>query len=181
MATDELLDFCRVKKFNEKGYGFLKSLIYKGDIFFHFSQIKSEKIKEKLDKMKRGDFFLYFISKQNEEGKRKVVKVWYALKDVPEVYSSKFIDTIIEKFNDDSINVFDLLYAFNEIKLKHNINKNQLISIFNSKKIKHNPTTILKYLNKNEFELLKSTLFIDSFDKDKPYWYEELVNYKIEE
>ncbi len=181
MVTDELLDFCRVKKFNDKGYGFLKSLIYSGDIFFHFSQIKSEEIKEKLDKMKRGDFFLYFISKQNEEGKRKVVKIWYALKDVPEVYSSKFIDTLIIKFNDDKINVYDLLYAFNEIKQKYEISNHQYISIFESKKIKHNPTTILKYLNQTEFNLLKATLNIDSYDMDKPYWYEELVNFKIGE
>lgn len=181
MVTNELLDFCRVKKFNDKGYGFLKSLIYNGDIFFHFSQIKSEEIKEKLDKMKRGDFFLYFISKQNEEGRRKVVKLWYLLKDVPDIYSLGFIETLIEKFDDDKINVFDLLYAFNEVKHKHGISDEQLVKIFNSKKIKHNPTTILKYLNQTEFNLLKSILNIDSYDIDKQYWYEELVNFKIGE
>ncbi|HPN39119.1 MAG TPA: cold shock domain-containing protein [Melioribacteraceae bacterium] len=181
MNINEQLDFCRVKKFNEKGYGFLKSLIYQGDIFFHFSQVKSEEIKEKLDKMKRGDFFLYFISKQNEEGKRKVIKLWYSLKDVPETYSKEFINTIIIKFNDDKINVFDLLFAFNEIKQKHGLNTEQIIEIFNSKKIKHNPTTILPFLNKNEYELLKTKLEIHPLENIKPYWYDELINYKIEE
>ncbi len=181
MNNSEILDFCRVKKFNEKGYGFLKSLIYPGDIFFHFSQIKSEEIKEKLDKMKHGDFFLFFISKTTNEGKRKVVKLWYNLLDVPEIYLPDFLDLIISKFEDDKINVFDLLFVFGEYRKKYELTGQQLIKIFNSKKIKHNPTTILKYLKSEEIDLLKDTLEIDQYKENKPYWYDELINFNTEQ
>lgn len=174
-----MLDFCRVKKINEKGFGFLKSLIYPEDVFFHFSQITKEEIKEKLDKMKRGDFFLYFISKKTNEGKRKVFKLWYNLKDVPKHLLSDFVNLVINKFYDDKINVFDLLYAFGEFRQVYELKEADLIRIFNSKKIQHNPTTILPYLNYHEYELLKKTLCVNDYENNKPYWFDELINFKV--
>lgn len=179
MNNLEKLDFCRVKKINEKGFGFLQSLIYNNDIFFHFSQIKKEEFKEKLNKMKRGEFFIYFLSKPTNDNKRKVAKLWYSLHDVPDNLSIIFIDSIISGFYNDKFNLFDLLFAFNEYKEKHKINNEHLISIFNSKKIQHNPTTILKYLNLKEFNLLKECLNLDKLDQ-KPYWYNEVINYQPE-
>ena len=60
----ELLDFCRVKKIFEKGFGFLSSINYPQDVFFHFSKIKDEKVREELEKLKRGEclYFLYLSS-----------------------------------------------------------------------------------------------------------------------
>ncbi len=180
MNIDNKLDFCRVKKINENGFGFLQSLIYNGDIFFHFSQIKKEEFKDKLNKMKRGEFFLYYLSKPTEDNKRKVAKLWYTLNDVPNELSINFIDSMIAGFYNDKFNLFDLLHAFKEYKEKHTIYNEHLIKIFNSQKIQHNPTTILKYLNQNEYNLLKECLNLSSFTGEKPYWYDELINYNPE-
>jgi cold shock CspA family protein len=58
-----------VLKFNDKGYDLIKFL-ENSEIFFHFSQIKSEEIKKSLID-ERGDFFLYFISNKMKKGKEK--------------------------------------------------------------------------------------------------------------
>ncbi|MDZ7767029.1 MAG: hypothetical protein U5K00_21870 [Melioribacteraceae bacterium] len=40
MPEKELLDYCRVKKIFDKGFGFLSSLYHKENVFFHFSGIR---------------------------------------------------------------------------------------------------------------------------------------------
>lgn len=174
----EPLDFCRIKKIDEKGFGFLRSLHYPGDIFFHFSQIKKEELLDKLQQMKRGDFIVYFTSKLNPQGKRKVDKFWYILKDVPPDLIPEFKSRIIEEFNGTRINTFDLLYVFTEMKAMELINNNELKTILLSKKIFSLPTTILPHLAPEEKLLFKQLLKIDELAKSekKPFWFDDLLN-----
>lgn len=176
----EPLDFCRVKKINEKGFGFLKSIYYPNDIFFHFSQIKKEDFLDKLNKMKRGDFLLYFTSKLLPDNKRKVDKLWYELKQVPENLIQSFKIKITTEFNTGTINVFDLLFVFNDLKMNGYISEEDLIKILNSQKIKNLPTVILPYLDEEEFEILKKILDFDSISdlEVKPFWFDEFNNKK---
>lgn len=173
----EPLDYCRVKKIDEKGFGFLKSLYYPGDVFFHFSQIKKEDFLQKLNALKRGDFFLYFTSFQRKDGKRKVDSVWYALADVPEEYLPAFAERIVTEFNGGTTNLFDLLSAFKELRSLQSISPEQLTTIFSSKKILSLPPTILPYLSPEEVGQFKAILHFEDIQnaENKPFWYDDFV------
>lgn len=172
----DLLDFCRVKKIDEKGFGFLKSLYYPYDIFFHFSQIKKDEFRDKLNDMKRGEFFLYFLSKEVDNRKRKVKQIWYSLKDVPEEYYSSFIDRIIEEFRSGKTNLFDLLYVYREFKELNLIDNILLEKILTSDRITKLPTTILPMLSNEEVALFKQLLKYDELKSsvNKPFWFDDI-------
>jgi cold shock CspA family protein len=176
----EPLDFCRVKKIDEKGFGFLKSLHYPGDIFFHFSQIRKEDFREKLNHMKRGDFIIYFVSKLQPNGKRKADKIWYLLSDVPAELIPGFAERIISEFSTGTINLYDLLYAFDELKKGNCLSSGQTDEVLNSQKVKNLPTTILPYISKEEYgRLLKFLEFESLAQKEpKPFWYEDVLKYE---
>jgi cold shock CspA family protein len=173
----EPLEFCRVKKINEKGFGFLKSLYYKGDVFFHFSQIKKEEFLETLNKMKRGEFILFFTSRKLNDGRRKADNFWYKLKDVPSEYISIFKEKIIEEYYSDVTNLYDLIAVFKELKTNNYLEKDDISKILNSEKIKSLPTTIIPYLTNEEINQLKEILKIDELKNspDKPFWYDDIV------
>ncbi len=175
----EPLDFCRVKKIDEKGFGFLKSLYYESEIFFHFSQIKKEDVREKLEEMKRGDFFLFFTSKIQPNGKRKVNNIWYLMSDIPDSYFNQFRDKIIEAFGSGKTNLYDLLYVFSELKKLNLISLKDITSVLVSKRIMNLPTTILPLLNNDEINEFKKILKIDELRElpTKPYWFDDVDNY----
>jgi hypothetical protein len=172
----DLLDFCRVKKIDEKGFGFLKSLYYPYDIFFHFSQIKKDEFRDKLNDMKRGEFFLYFLSKEVDNRKRKVKQIWYSLKDVPEEYYSSFFDRIIVEFQIGRTNLFDLLYAYKEIKELNLLTDELTEKILTANRILKLPTTIIPYLTAEEIVLFKKLLNYDQLkiSDNKPFWFDDI-------
>ncbi len=173
----EPLDFCRIKKIDEKGFGFLRSLHYPGDIFFHFSQIKKEELLDKLQQMKRGDFIVYFTSRLTEKGKRKVERFWYILSDVPAELLAAFKSRILSEFNDSRINTFDLLHVLGEIRFMNLLTPEELDLVLSSKKILSLPTTILPLLTPEETAHFKKLLKIDELAEKpvKPFWYEDIV------
>ncbi|MFA6597523.1 MAG: DUF705 domain-containing protein [Ignavibacteriaceae bacterium] len=169
------MDFCRVKKIDEKGYGFLKSLHYPADIFFHFSQIKKEEFREKLNDMKRGEFFLFFISKPQKDGRRKVAEIYYSIDAVPVEYLQPFAERVLVEFDSGRTNIFDLLFVFSEFRRINFLTEELLLKILASKRITALPTTILPYLTQNEIVLFKSILRFDEL-QTKPFWYDDFVN-----
>lgn len=174
---NEPLDFCRVKKIDEKGFGFLKSLYYQRDIFFHFSQIKKEDFKEKLTQLKRGEFFLFFQSKELPDGKRKAARIWYSLQEVPQELLEDFKNRIIKEFDDGSVNLFDLIYVYSELKKLKMISLEDSEKILKSKKVSSLPTTIIDYLNEDEKETFKKILNLNelAFADKKPFWYDDVI------
>lgn len=177
----EPLDFCRVKKIDEKGFGFLKSLHYPVEVFFHFNQIKKEEVRDSLSKMKRGDFFLFFTSKLVQENRRKADKIWFELASVPSEMFNEFCTKIIFELNEGKTNLFDLIFAIDELKKLNAIDEQQIDAILRSKKIMNLPTTILPHLNDKEFEHFCEILNLNSYassDK-KPFWYDELMKRKL--
>lgn len=177
----EPLDFCRVKKIDEKGFGFLKSLNYPGDIFFHFSQIRKEDFREKLNHMKRGDFIIYFISKLQPNGKRKADKIWYLLSDVPAELIPGFAARIIGEFSMGTINLYDLLYAFDELKKGGHLSREQIDAVLSSQKVKNLPTTILPYISREEYQRFLEILDIKALEgkEPKPFWYEDVLKHEF--
>lgn len=173
----EPLDFCRVKKINEKGFGFLRGLYYRQDIFFHFTQIKKEEVLETLNKMKRGEFILYFTSRESKDGKRKVDNFWYKLEEIPESLIKDFKEKITDEFNSDRINLYDLIAVLKELKINNYLTQDDISKILNSEKIKSLPTTIIPYLTNEEINQLKEILKIDELKNspDKPFWYDDIV------
>jgi len=172
----EPLDFCRVKKIDEKGFGFLKSLYYPNDIFFHFSQIKREDFLVKLQEMKRGDFFLFFTSSLQQNGKRKARNIWYSLEQVPSEFFPEFTERIINEFEEGKTNMFDLIFVFDRLRGIGKIDENNIRRALDSKRIKYVPTTIIPYLKPEEIKLFKELLKIDELrnSENKPSWFDEI-------
>jgi cold shock CspA family protein len=173
---NEPIDFCRVKKIDEKGYGFLISQHYTSDVFFHFSQIKKEELLTKLAKLKRGDFFLFFTSKERPDGKRKVERLWYEVSEIPIEMIPSLIDILVKQFDEGKTNLYDLLFIFSELKKLNYLFPAVIESIICSKKILNLPTTILPYLNDDELKILFKNLNFSDLKNDpkKPFWYEEM-------
>lgn len=145
----ELLDFCRAKKIFEKGFGFLSSINYPQDVFFHFSKIKDDKIREELEKLKRGTVYIFYTSVE-KDNKRKVARMWLNLKNVPNYLIPDFKLKIVDEFNEGKTNVFELAYIINELKSLKLIEKSDFELVLKSKKIKSNPSVIKQMLFDDE-------------------------------
>ena len=145
----ELLDFCRVKKVFDKGFGFLSSINYPQDVFFHFSKIKDEKVREELEKLKRGTIYIFYTSNV-ENNKRKVSRMWLNLKDIPKCLMPEFIGKIIDELNDGKTNVFELAHIVKEIRNIGDIRLKEFELVLKSKKIQSNPSVIKQILNDEE-------------------------------
>ena len=150
--NNEYLDYCRVKKIFEKGFGFLTSLYFPENVFFHFSKIKDPVVKEKLEKLKRGEVYLFYTSK-SVKGKRRVDKIWLDVKDIDPKLIPPFIRRIIEEFNDSKINIFELAHVVQLLRLNGKITKNQFEKILNSERVKRIPKSIISMLSKEEIEM----------------------------
>jgi cold shock CspA family protein len=147
----ELLDFCRVKKVFDKGFGFLSSIHYSQDVFFHFSKIKDEKVREELEKLRRGTVYLFYTS-HVENNKRKVSRMWLNLKNIPQYLIPQFIEKIIEELNNGKTNVFELAHIIKELKSNILIGQKDFEQVLKSKKIQSNPSVIIQILNDEELK-----------------------------
>ncbi len=151
----EPLDFCRVKKIHEKGFGFLTSLYYENDIFFHFSKIRDDSIKETLSKMERGKIYLYYTS-QEVEGKRRVRKFWFGIADVPQNLVPGFIQKIKDEFNTGKTNPYELAFVVRDLLENKLIDKTILKELLKSKRVRRIPNVCLAFMedgNSNREEL----------------------------
>jgi len=135
MAVSEKLDFCRVKKIFDKGFGFLSSLYYEEDIFFHFSKVKDKEEREKLENLKRGEVYAFYTSELIKE-KRKVSSIWTNLKEVKGSLIPDFTNKIISELTDGKTNLFEVAHV---VKL---MNTNNLLSIKDFEKILLAPKTV---------------------------------------
>ena len=145
----ELLDFCRVKKIFDKGFGFLSSIHYSQDVFFHFSKIKDEKVREELEKLRRGTVYIFYTS-HVENNKRKVSRMWLNLKNIPQYLIPQFIEKIIEELNDGKTNVFELAHIVKELRNIGDIKRKEFELVLKSNKIQSNPSVIKQMLNDEE-------------------------------
>lgn len=158
MDAKELLDFCRVKKIFDKGFGFLTSLYYKEPVFFHFNKVKDPDIKEKLEKLKRGEVYFFFTSLLHN-GKRKVYKLWLDVKDIDKNLIPEFIERIILEMNDGKINVFEIAYVIKQLRENDFVNKEKFLEILLSKKMLKTPS-VLKAVLKTDEEKFSDNLNI---------------------
>lgn len=172
----ELLDFCRVKKITDKGFGFVRSIHYEGDIFFHYTQIKKQIFLDKLNKLKRGDFLIYFTSKLLPNNKRKVEHIWYEMDEIPKEFLPDFIRKIISEFEEGKTNVYDLLFVFDQLKKYNLLTAENLYIILNSKRILNLPTTIIPYLSNEEKKQFIGLLNLQQYNDsaNKPFWLNEV-------
>jgi len=153
LVAKEKLDFCRIKKIFDKGFGFLSSLYYKENVFFHFSKIKDKEKRQILLDLKRGVLSVFYTSKISN-GKRKVDKVWLDINEVPPNLISDFIDRLIWELNDGTTNPFEIFDALNQIKKINKLTKQNLSDIILSKKIVINPSVLDKLLSHDEIKLV---------------------------
>ena len=146
--SEEKLDFCRIKKIFDKGFGFLSSLYHQENVFFHFSKIKDKETLNKLLELKRGVISVFYTSKVTN-GQRKVDKVWLKIAEVPEYLLNEFIDRLILELNDGKTNPFEIIDALNQINAINKLTEQNLKDVFSSKKIIKNPSILLKLDTEN--------------------------------
>lgn len=148
----EFLDFCRVKKLSDKGFGFLASLYYEENVFFHFSKIKDKDTLELLNAMKRGVVSVFFTSILTK-GKRRVNKIWLNAADIPVHFLHDFIERLILELNIGERNPFEIMDALNQLRNINKLDINNYRDIIGTTKIKQNPSILLKLISDNEVSL----------------------------
>ena len=153
MNEKELLDFCRVKKIFDKGFGFLTSLFYNEPVFFHFNKVKDPDIKTKLEKLKRGEVYFFFTSVLHN-GKRKVYKLWLDVKDVDKNLLPDFVERIIEEMNGGKVNVFETAYVIKQLRENDFIDAVKFREILLSKKMIKTPSVLKAVLRIDEDKYL---------------------------
>lgn len=156
-----VLDFCRVKKIFEKGFGFLPSLHYPENVFFHFSKIKDEEKRKSLLTLKRGIVSVFFTSNLLN-GKRKVDKVWLDVSEVPETFLHDFIERLIFELNDGVMNPFETIDALSQLISINKLTEQNLKDIASSKKILINPSILEKLFSKDEKEKMEKFINISN-------------------
>lgn len=182
--TDNRLDFCRIKKFDEKGFGFLRGIYYDTDIFFHLTSIKNKVFKEKFKNLVRGSFFLYFTSEMKAD-RRKVKQFWYDIEEVPVKYFPELIHRITDLCNEGAVNLFDLVHIIDELKKISKIAPDVMLKILQSKRFSKSPVSLLPVLNPVETEIFSGILGVENLlnaaKDERPYWLDEYIeksNYK---
>lgn len=164
----DYLDFCRVKKIFDKGFGFLKSIYFDQDAFFHFSKVRDKEVKEKLEELKRGVVYVFYTS-ETSGNKRKVKKLWFDINKVDANLIPPFTEKIIDSFNGSRTNPYELAHVVKLLRESGNINKNQFEKLFYTSSIRRIPSILLSMLTeieKKQFEEYEE-LFESSTDNQE--------------
>jgi cold shock CspA family protein len=153
---DELLDFCRVKKIFDKGFGFLTSIYFEENVFFHFSKVRDQAIKETLQNMKRGVIYVFYTS-QLSEGKRKVKRLWTDIKKVDTRLIPIFVDKIIDEFQNGRTNVFETAHVIKLLREANYLDNSTFKKILELPKITKTPSVISSMLTEEEIKKIKKS------------------------
>ena len=175
----EYLDFCRVKKLFDKGFGFLTSMYYRENAFFHFSKIKDLFVKEKFEQLKRGEVYLYYTSRL-VDGKRKVNKMWFDPKDAPPELLPTFIATLTEQVNGSRINIYELANVVRQFREAELLNRIQFEKVLMGLTVRKIPNTILAMLSNAEKESLPELEELIEEVRNEKQSYEKLTAFLLE-
>lgn len=145
----EHLDFCRVKKIFDKGFGFLSSIYFEENIFFHFSKVRDKAVRESLQNMKRGVVYVFYTSEPVDD-KRKVKKLWTDISKVDTRLIPNFVEKVIEELQDGSTNIFETAHVIKLLREAELITKENFIKILELSRITKTPTIIEPILTQEE-------------------------------
>ena len=151
----ELLDFCRVKKIFDKGFGFLTSIYFEENVFFHFSKIRDREVKETLQNMKRGVVYVFYTSTEFE-GKRKVKRLWTDLKKVDTRLLPTFTEKIIEEFETGKTNMFETAHVIKLLREASYIDNKTFLKILKLPKLKKTPSVVKTMITEDEIKKIKN-------------------------
>ncbi len=171
----ELLDFCRIKKIFDKGFGFLSSIHFEENIFFHFSKIRDKEVKETLQNMKRGVVYVFFTSKK-VEGKRKVSRLWTDINKVDTRLIPPFVKNVINELEYGTTNLFETAHVIKLLREKNYLTKSNLKEILQLPVITRTPTIIKPMLNEDELEKISNFEKLINDIKNSKIRKEDLVN-----
>ncbi len=168
----ELLDFCRIKKIFDKGFGFLSSIHFEENIFFHFSKIRDKEVKESLQNMKRGVVYVFFTSKK-VDGKRKVNRLWTDISKVDTRLIPQFVENVINELENGTTNLFETAHVIKLLRENNYLTNSNFKEILNLPVITRTPTIIKPMLTKgeqkkiNNFEKLINDIKNSKIQKDE--------------
>lgn len=161
MTETEKLDFCRIKKIFTEGFGFLTSVHYEENVFFHFSKIKDQETREKLENMNRGEVYAFYTSRAID-GRRKVSKIWTNLKNVDKKLIPEFINKIVDELTNGKTNIFEVAHVIKLLRENKLVSKNDFDRILETPKTINNPSIIsamiLEKEHKEVGDVIKSIL-----------------------
>jgi len=147
----ELLDFCRVKKIFEKGFGFLSTIYFEENIFFHFSKVRDKVDRESLQNMKRGVVYVFYTSEPSDE-KRKVKRLWTDLKKVDTRLIPSFVDKVIDELKEGDTNIFETAHVIKLLREAKLLPEEKFLKILESSKVGKTPTILKPMLTKEEID-----------------------------
>ncbi|MEE9430249.1 MAG: hypothetical protein V3V16_04355 [Melioribacteraceae bacterium] len=174
----EQLDFCRVKKIFDKGFGFLASIYFEENIFFHFSKVRDKEVKESLQNMKRGVVYVFYTSELKDE-QRKVKRLWTDITKVDTRLIPNFVEKVIAELEHGKTNIFETAHVIKLLRVAKLITKEKFIEILELPKISQMPTIIKPMLTEDElnrldnYDLLIKDIKNSKIDKDK--WVEKII------
>lgn len=148
-GNKERLDFCRVKKIFDKGFGFLTSIHHEENVFFHFSKISDKETKEILQQRKRGVVYLYYTSFKKED-KLKVSQVWSDINKVDKKLIPGFIEDITNDFNQGHTNLFELAGVVNQLRQAGLMDVAQFREILTTVKVEKTFSVVIPMLLEEE-------------------------------
>ena len=150
-TTKELLDFCRVKKIFDKGFGFLSSIYFEENVFFHFSKITEPGVKDALQNMKRGVVYVFYTS-QLKNNKRKVRRLWTDIKKVDTRLIPAFVEKVIDEFENGKTNMFETAHVIKALREADYLDNNLFQKILKFPKLKKTPSVVKAMLTENEIK-----------------------------
>ena len=176
----QYLDFCRVKKIFDKGYGFLTSIYYDENVFFHFSKIRDKEIKEKLNDLKRGVVYLFYTS-TTSRGKKSVDKIWFDVKEIDSKLLLPFTHKIVDSFNGSKTNPYELAHVVLLLREANFFNINDFNKLLKTNNVRKIPSLLNSMLKEKEIESISDIeTLIEEADKSEA-GYINLCNRLIEE
>ncbi|MCP5064892.1 MAG: hypothetical protein GY936_20925 [Ignavibacteriae bacterium] len=174
----ELLDFCRVKKIFEKGFGFLSSIYFEENIFFHFSKVRDKVARESLQNMKRGVVYVFYTSEPTEE-KRKVKRLWTDLQKVDTRLIPNFVEKVIVELKEGKTNIFETAHVIKLLREAELLPEEKFMRILESSKVAKTSTIIKPMLTEvelNKFEKFESLIEdIKNSKIEKTEWIELIL------
>ncbi|MDZ7765831.1 MAG: hypothetical protein U5K00_15660 [Melioribacteraceae bacterium] len=128
---------------------FFRVLYHKENVFFHFSGIKDQTVKEKLENLERGDLYFFYTSYKKDD-KRRVKKLWLSLSDVDEDLLPDFENKITEEFISGETNPFEVAYVIKLLRENNSFNNQNLRKILSSSKLIKTPSLLKGMLTEND-------------------------------
>lgn len=143
------LDFGTVRKYTDRGFGFLQSQFHGREVFFHIKKVQDSSAKETLDASAGGytpDLQFWYSVAQTSKG-LEASEIWTKLSDVPADLISPFAEKLIAKCNSTTRLGLDSKRVLDGVILEGHLTQEQLLTLLSTTTYRQNPISITQHLD----------------------------------